>query len=365
MLWAGVLSGCAAALKLSSAAFAAGLLLAAWLAFAGRSRSRARPPVLFTVGCGIGFLAAGGPWFGYLYLEYGSPLFPYFNNLFESEWMPAYEYRDGRFLASSPWEAVRYPFLWAMDPKHVWEQSFFDARPIILYPLMFLLPVVFWRRWRSERPALWFLLVFLAGSYAMWLAVYPIYRYLSVLEMLAPVALFAVFAVLSHTYIAVRRVPALVVSLALVAVAATQSMVSSPRHDARTWDFTIGLETPLSSLPAGSAVVIRYCDEPLAYAALWLPDDVPLIRLCSNLLVPDSESRLLDLAFQRTRRHAGPVFLLHSRRAERPGRDSIPSLPLDVVGLSQETPSRCAPLFDKPELQRLLFDLVLCPLRRL
>ena len=133
----------------------------------------------------------------------------------------------------------------------------------------------------------------------------------------------------------------------------------------RSLDFTTDLEAPLSSLPAGSVVVIRHCYEPLAYVALWLPDDVPLIRLCSNFLLPRSESRLLDLAFRRTRHHAGPVYLLHSLGTEPPGWGSIASLPLDVVGLSQETPSRCAPLFDEPELQRLLSEPVLCPLRRL
>ena len=71
---------------------------------------------------------------------------------------------------------------------------FRDIRVPLALLAVFLLPLLGWRRLRAKRPALLLVCLFLAASYLLWLKVFSIYRYLSVLELLAPVVLFGAAA---------------------------------------------------------------------------------------------------------------------------------------------------------------------------
>ncbi|NNL96448.1 MAG: DUF2029 domain-containing protein [Xanthomonadales bacterium] len=351
---AGLLGGLAVALKLTMALYVIGLFVA--LLVCRPFKAPLASAWRFGAACAGGFLLGGIAWFGWLWLNFHNPLFPYFNQLFESDWASTVSFRDRRFLPGNALEWMVYPLAWLLEDYKVWEFRFRDVRPLLLYPLMFLVPLLAWRKTGREAPALRMLLVFLAFSYLLWLPLFSIYRYLSVLEMLAPLALFTVIAWLGAS----RRTA--MGGLALLI--ASQLMVGYKRADVIP-DLNINQATALQDLPSNSMLIVSGY-EPLSFAALWLSDDIPMIRIRSNFMRPDrglldpeiGGDRLSRLALKRISGHDGPLFLLQS-----PSEGAKPFLEADLrlMGLTPEAAMQCMPVFTHTRLQQQV-PLELCPL---
>jgi hypothetical protein len=219
---------------------------------------------------------------------------------------------------------------------------------VLLLPAAALVPLVARRRLPAN---LTLLCVFVVVSYLLWLVTFSIYRYLAVLEMLAPLLLLA----LAVHWRADRRV----VIAALALLLASQALVRYERPDA-LWALYSGQASRLAQLPDDAMVVIDgYA--PVAFVALWLDDAVPLVRIRANFMPQKlPETRIRRVAEQRVRAHAGPVFLLLS-----PEDLEHPYLSVDLarLGFQWSGPSPCEPVFDDVQLQQRL-ELQLCPLRR-
>lgn len=200
------------------------------------------------------------------------------------------------------------------------------------------------------------LLVFLAASYLLWLPLFSIYRYLSVFEMLAPLALFAIIAWLGDS----RRT----VLGGLALLFATQLMVGYNRSPPVP-RFNVEQASLAQDMPGNSMVIVSGY-EPVGFAALWLDDDIPIIRVRANFMRPDIGLRsrelggdlLSKLAFKRINDHEGPKYLLQS-----PSEGVKPFLPgdLQLLGLPALDETRCEPFFKNIRLQQQV-PLELCPL---
>jgi hypothetical protein len=343
---AGLLLGLATALKLVFGSYAAALGVAIGLCTPGTARWT--NTLAYAGGAAAGLLLAGGPWFAYLWLEYQSPLFPYFNQLFQSDWTNAVGFRDLRFMPRTAFDWLAYPVVWLLDPRRVWEWGFCDLRPVLLLPAAAFVLLAVRRRLPGN---LALLCVFVMVSYLLWLVTFSIYRYLAVLEMLAPLLL---LALVMH-WRADRRV----VVAALALLLASQALVRYERPDA-LWSLHSGHASRLAELPDDAMVVIDgYA--PVAFVALWLDDGVPLVRVRANFMPQKlPETRIHRVAEQRVRAHAGPVFLLLS-----PEDLEHPYLRADLtrLGFQWSGPSSCEPVFGDAQLQKRL-GLQLCPLRR-
>lgn len=336
-LAAGALLGAAIALKLTMATYGLALPLAALLTTGGARRWRLLGGLV--LGGLIGVAALGGPWFAWLWLNWDSPLFPYFNDLFRSEWIGEQSYRDLRFMPQSIAEWLFYPWYWLAEPLRVWEYRFRDLRLPLLFAFAVLLPWVFSRRARSASPGLAMTWLFVVISYLLWLRLFSIYRYLSVIEMLAPLLLL----VTAVAVIRYRRTAAVMLGLLLV----TQVLVKYDRREPE-WAFQFETPTALAALPSGAMVLIDGY-EPVAYAALWLPDDVPLVRLRANFM-PNGEpfSRIETEAWRRAAAHAGPLYLLLPREGSDAG-----FLEPDMQRLGRRLDrSACQPAFAEDGLQQ-------------
>jgi flagellar biosynthesis protein FliQ len=349
VLCAGLLAGITVALKLTMAVYVAGLGVA--LLLAASSGQQLRLATVFGLGATAGLLLAGGWWMLRLWQDFANPLFPYFNEHFASPWARAVSFRDLRFLPTSPGEALLYPFVWLADPQRVWEWNFRDIRPVLLYPLLLVLPVLFWKRWRVQAPELLFLYLFLLVTLAAWMGLFSIYRYLGLFEMLAPLALFAAACQF------VRRKRLLL--LALVLLATTQARVASLRWPSST-QFTPQVPAALTALPGDAAVMLTGY-QPLAYVALWLDNSVPIWRIRSNLMTRGKASGgLRELAMQRLQTFTGPVFLLRSRlELEAPWM----AADLTEAGFDLPGEAECHALFDSAHLQAQL-QVEICALAR-
>jgi hypothetical protein len=210
---AGSLGGCAVGLKLTAAIFPPALLLAAALAVCGGAASRAWAAALLAMGGALGFALTYGPWGWFLWVRFGNPFGPFFNNIFHSPLFPSTGQRDLRFLPDNLAEALYYPFIWARRSEGVvLEPPLADARFAIgLTALLLVMLLGAWRwlyrngrpqrAWagdqaadRSERVAaraVRVVLAFTLASYVAWLAAFSILRYAVPIEVLLGVAVWA------------------------------------------------------------------------------------------------------------------------------------------------------------------------------
>jgi hypothetical protein len=348
-IFGGLLLGMACGLKLTMALYALSLALASFFCF--RASTRWRIVSGLALGGILGVLLTGGVWFIYQWQLYGSPLFPYLNNIFGSAWIGQVSYRDIRWIPVSINEWLFYPLLWLMDPHEVWEFKFRDIRVPLVVAIVFIMPLLSWRRMREKAPALGLVWLFLAFSYVLWIKLFSIYRYLSVVELLAPVVIFCSF------FLYVRSTRGLLVLL--LALVATQALVTHPRGPSN-WEFQAGTTTALKDLPPDAMVIIDGY-EPVAYAGLWLDDDIPMVRIRANFMSgTEPQHRLHEFAQETVRDHPGSHFLLL------PGVEmDAPFIADDLawVGLSLGDTMACRPVFTSDELQNQL-KLMLCPLQR-
>lgn len=345
----GALLGMATALKLVFALYAIGLGAALLLAYAADGRWRLC--LTWAGGFVLGFLLLGGAWFGYLYAHYQNPFFPFFNGFFHSPLIAAENFRDLRFMPISLTDWLAYPFVWLIDPLRVWELPFRDVRVVILYPLLLLLPTFFWRRLTRETPALRLVLVFVLLSYALWLMMFAIYRYLAVLEMLTPLMLFA--ALVSFTRSRRVQVTGMLLLLCSQWFVDFQRPVAIPELQSDS-------PSIVQTLPADAMVLIN-SSEPLGFVALWLDDQIPLIRTRANFMNQEKPvDRLRIEAEQRVRTHIGPVFLLNSVKGL---NAEFLEADLARMGLVLDYPRACKPLFMQQSLQDKM-EIVVCALSR-
>jgi hypothetical protein len=171
--------------------------------------------------------------------------------------------------------------------------------------------------------------------------------------MLAPVYLFAAAVVLyPQRHLA---------SLVLLGLLSSQWLVHYQRAGS-IWELNPDQASMLETLPADSLVLINGY-EPVAYTALWLDDDIPMVRTRANFMheLHSPFSQYRSAAEQRVAQHRGPVYLLihaSEEAAEYMGND-LARMKLDWAGVSD-----CMEVFQDPDLQRRT-SLLLCPLAKL
>jgi hypothetical protein len=308
---AGLLLGCAVALKLTFGAYALGLLASALMV--GTLRERFRRMLKVGVAMGLGFLAAYGPWGLILWREFGNPFFPYFNSVFQSPWWEPVDFFDRNYGPRNWRQWIFFPVLYSRDFRLVGEVSFRDYRLAVL----FVLALVAWgvSRWRNLRenpnaPApptepldeAWrVLVVFALVSYLAWLKVFGIFRYLVALEVVSGALI--VGAVL---YIAQRGRT----RIAIVAVLAFL-LVGTTRYGgwgrAEFGDSYFDVRAP--RIQPGALVIVGYA-HPMAYAAPFFRADARFVSPANNLIGLGQRNRLARRAEELIRGHSGPLYLL-------------------------------------------------------
>jgi hypothetical protein len=345
---AGALAGGATALKLPFAIYSPGLLLA-WLVVAPDSDARVRGTIAFGIAWLAGSLALGLFWALHLWHFYGNPLFPFFNDWFGSPWTHPWDFKDRRFLPHGLAEALVYPFVALRHPERVMERAFRDLRPALVYGLVLALPLLAWQvpRLRLPRP-LAAVLTFAGATFAAWIAQFGIYRYLAVVEMLAPLAL---LGVLLHWF-GRRREAARGV---LTAVVLTQLAVVVP--DWGRMPFGILMPPRAAFAFAPDAMVLSAGGEPTAFVALAFPDTVPVVRVTSNFLRLGDDTRLADEARRKVAEHAGSFYVLAAASEIQTVLEDLAHFGVTTTTLA------CAPLFPGP-LPSLGSQIVFCPATR-
>jgi hypothetical protein len=340
---AGALLGLASGLKWTFFVYAVGATLALIVLWP-RLRLDRKSFLWFGVGGMLGYLPFGGYWNWVLWSNYGNLFFPYWNRYFQSSYGLQSNYRDLRFLPDSLAEAVTYPFRWFLGIPTV-EESFRDARYALLFVLIAIVLAAalgravgkrIARRWfqpaaecddrdasshlARPEPTL-FLLAFFLFSFALWMYLFAIQRYLSPLGLISGLMLLlALDCVPSRAlgWVLPARPARLAafVALAFFSLFWMQGNFSSWRVPYGTGWFGLGVPAELKQ---PNSLLILLGGEPTSFVIAYLPQTVRVVRLVDSTVPLDgAETALSRRAEEIISRHTGPIRTL----AAEPLRDS-------------------------------------------
>lgn len=304
MLLTGLICGVALGLKLTNILYAAplGLLILFLLGL--------RAAIVAGLAMGVGFVLTLGPSALLLWREYGSPVFPMYNDLIRSpDYLPV-RLVDARFLPRDWMQALFYPFYWLRpNGGMVTELTMSDARVAAGYLAALVLGMALllrrrgpWRETlRAERPAI-LLLLFCLGAYLLWVRIFGIYRYLLVVESLAGVLLLLALAKLMPA--ARWRVVGLT-GLAALAIGLTTKLPDwgHVRHGAQV------IRVDPVPMPADGMLLIAGNDA-LGYVVPFLPPGVRAVGIYNNFIVPGQEHGLTRRIREAIAGHGGAFRLL-------------------------------------------------------
>ncbi|MFM8333661.1 MAG: GtrA family protein [Candidatus Methylumidiphilus sp.] len=266
----------------------------------------------FGVGVLLGFAAGGGHWAWHLWQAYGNPLFPYYNHVFRSPWALPMPYRDDHFIPGTLADKLLFAFRFSFAPRLVGEIDFRDFRILALVTLAPLAGLAWvWRRpahpLTRPGPTGWLLVAGLA-TYAVWVPLFSIYRYLVPLEMLAPTLLFAAVGLLPLAE-KTRR-------LAALGLLAGLAVATLPGNWGRVpWAERAAPIDGMAAIAAPPDTVVLLTSSshgPMSFLIPAFPESFRFYRIGSTFTLPDNP----DSGFRKIFREAlqdnpGPVASLH------------------------------------------------------
>lgn len=306
----GFLIGCAGGLKLVDMFYAIGFA-AALLIIPGTLKDRAQRALAGLIGGVCGVLFFGGYWFWALYAATGNPFFPYFNHVFHSPLISADSFRDTRFIADSAWKLIAFPYLYTANFKVADDTPFRDLHVMFAYTLI-PVAVAVWALGRRVaapmvRPeAARLLFAFAGASYAAWIVVFAIHRYISALELLGPLL---IASAIGFFPVSLRAQRAILVSVLLIA-ALGEKPDFSPR--ARASDPYVQLQSFPGIARPNDTLIVMTGLQPLAYLIPSLPPNIPVLRISGWLAAPADHSQMTAQMQARVAAHRGDVLLLAS-----------------------------------------------------
>lgn len=224
---AGCLMGFATGLKLTNAPYAVGLIAAlAMVLFPIRLRSAVRAALLDALGTVLGF-APTSWWNVILYRQWGSPIFPFYNDIFRSPYYFAAGRHGRTWKFESTTNFAHFVVAAAGKTHRTSEQPFADARMLIF--MMFLIAastLLVGRYFRtakapgSERRIVSAFMWFFCISFAIWALVFAYQRYLSPIELMFGIAIWILVSDIfrNPTWTAAVMAACVTVSLATIKV---------------------------------------------------------------------------------------------------------------------------------------------------
>lgn len=352
----GMPAGLMMGFKLPSVVFCVGLCGAIFLA-GGPFWKRAAASFAFGFGVLAGAAISLGPWAWHLQKEFGSPLFPYFNEIFRSPLAPLASARDTQFVPRSLSDFLAFPFILIEHPRRAGEIDWRDLRIPILYvllPLAVSLRLAFGRSkprqdQLAEPYAARFLLWMAVLSYVIWLAMFAIYRYAVPLEMLAPLLI-----VLSVSMLPLKAGTRGQISLFLLIVIMA-TIQPGDWHRRKEWmDHVVEADIPPIK-DSANAMLLMAGFEPYSHLVTLFPEDMKVVRIQSNFTSPDQDKGINKTLHAVVEAHKGSYMILAPSYQHQLAQEALSHYKL--VPLWKDCHKVVDKLYDNEELD-------LCPVRR-
>jgi hypothetical protein len=304
---AGMAVGSAVGLKLPQAPFALGFA-ATLLILPGDAKHRAVRLLAGGIGGILGAALFAGYWLFKMYHDTGNPLFPYFNQYFDSPLALHASYRDTRFIPHHFRKIALFPLLFSLDWHVADDLPFQDVRVGLAYVLGIVsLPLLLLRRRAKDAmvagDAAAAILTFGAVSYIVWILMFGIYRYILVLEMVAPIFIVALVGLWPLTRYA--RLMALGLIAVLVMVTTRYDFLDH----APLGDPFIQADVPPIADP-GKSMILMTGEAPMGYLVPSLPHQIPVLRIDGWMIQPQDGSRLTAETKARVKAFKGDLYVI-------------------------------------------------------
>jgi hypothetical protein len=303
----GFVTGSAVGLKLPEAPFALGFA-AALAILPGDWRHRTTRLLAGGIGGVVGVALFAGYWFVKMQALTGNPLFPYFNEYFHSPLALTASYRDMRFIPHSLQHQLLFPLLFSVDWGVADDLPFQDIRVGLAYVLVILsAPLWFFGR-KSREPVTetWgaaALFAFVTVAYIAWLLIFGIYRYILLLEMVAPLVIFVAIGLVPTTARA-RLITAAILLVGVVATTRAGLLARAPLGDPY-----IQVTVPLIQHP-DRTMILMTGEAPMGYLAPSLPPQSPIVRIDGWMIQPEDGSRLTAKTMARVAAFKGDLYVI-------------------------------------------------------
>jgi hypothetical protein len=304
---AGLLIGIATGLKLPVGVYALGFA-AALLALPGDIKHRSTRFAAGALGGAIGLALISLHWWIVMAHVTGNPLFPYFNQYFNSPLALNASYRDLRFIPTSWPHILLYPLLFTLDWHVADDLQYADIRVCVAYlTLLASIPALLFANREREtlvaKDAAYALFAFAGVAYVAWIAVFAIYRYILTLEMLSPILVTAAVGLWPMS----RR--AQLTMLGVLAVAAMATMRPGWLPRAPVDDPYVQVDMPAIPHPNGT-IVLMAGEAPMGFLVPSLPKQVPVLRIDGWMIQPQDGSKLTAATRRRVDSFHGDIFLI-------------------------------------------------------
>ncbi|MDG2539972.1 hypothetical protein P5Y53_20015 [Dyella jiangningensis] len=308
---AGLCCGLAAGLKPTAAVYPPAMALSLLITMGIGSRLAWKATTLYAMGVALAFLATYGAWGWHLYQSTGNPLFPLFNQIFQSPLTAMAGGTDGRFRPHDLAHWLFYPFFWIKRQQWlVTEAPFADPRYAVAMLALAALLVARWKarddRAQGSHAAASFLAIFFFVGYVLWLVLFSILRYAIPLEALTGLLLLAGFhAWKPDTWRVPTRGASLSMTALLLLVLGTTSYPNWWRGGYARHVFEV--EAP--TIEPNSLVILA--GSPDAYLAPMLGDTPGVSFVGLTWFTAASRGYgLWDITRQRLGSHVGPMYVV-------------------------------------------------------
>ena len=304
---AGILMGIAVGGKLTMAPYAVGMVFAMVL-YRGIRTKQILLALLFCTAAGAGIIIGTGYWSFLMYKHFESPLFPFYNDLFQSPYWEATRFADKRFLPRDFYQWIFYPFYWIKTNYGlVTEIPFRDIRMAVIFSLFFFVfgyQIIKWANgepWgeRKNNKQHCFIFLMFAVSYVIWEFMFSIYRYIFPLELISGLILFILL-----DQILIRKIWK-ILSVSLISLVVITTTIY-PNWGRRAFgDTYFSINVP--DLPQDALVVIAG-GAPMAFVIPLMNPNVRVISIANNFLAPDQNNLLARKNRIIIAEHEGPIF---------------------------------------------------------
>jgi hypothetical protein len=322
--------GMAAGLKLTVMPECVGLVCAI-LAYGGGLRAGIARAALCLAGMAAGFALVAGPWCIVMLRHFGSPLFPFYNQIFRSPFVPPVSFADDRFMPHGAAQALLYPFAWAFHPTTaVSELAVRDPR----FALAWAAVIVFVAGWIVSRDhsagtrKCVFLIVFYAVAFGAWEAAFSIFRYLAPLQAVTGIVVLAAARPLWH------RPRSLLAFMGLVTLTCLWLTIIPNWGHADRRGPAIAIALPAM---APDSLVMILDASPAAYLATVAPPSVRWVGANNNLIGPGRQGALEEMAESTIRNSKGPLWGIDYPPVPGPADQTLAYYGLQRAGCQQVT----------------------------
>lgn len=300
--------GFAVGAKLTTVVYLIGLVVGNVIFLKNNFRSAFYNYAIAALSTLIGATVSSGYWWLTLYENFNSPIFPFYNNVFKSEFWGTEPFSDQRFFPRSSMEWIFYPFYWIRDNHSlVTEVNFSDSRLALsfislLVLLLFVKTVSFKTIIRRNRFLL-FTIIFFITSYLVWLKAFSIYRYALPLEMLSVIIVYsAATLVLKNNYL---RSLILVMILVILAISTNVADWGRVKFDQEYLSVNIPYDV------SGSLIINQqdYLPNPISYMIKYFPESSRFILYYGG----QHTHKLRESMKSKVKEHKGDYYFVGSR----------------------------------------------------